>query len=69
MKVGHIETYALVFGTADGSQCLNTAYFYGLDTIPLFLATAIYIFFWPGQMIEDTNSQEYPLDSITDGND
>jgi hypothetical protein len=30
------------------------AFFYGLDTLPLFLAIAIYIPFWPGRFLPST---------------
>ncbi|KAL5511880.1 hypothetical protein ACEPAH_5098 [Sanghuangporus vaninii] len=40
----------------DGYLITHEVFFYVLDTIPLFFATAIYVFFWPGQMIEDISS-------------
>jgi hypothetical protein len=34
-----------------GPIAQNEGLFYGLDTLPLFIAFAIYTFFWPGQFI------------------
>ncbi|KAL5490530.1 hypothetical protein ACEPAI_5363 [Sanghuangporus weigelae] len=48
----------------DGYLITHEVFFYVLDTIPLFFATAIYVFFWPGQMIEDISSREYPLTGV-----
>ena len=28
--------------------------FYGLDTLPLFIATSVYVPFWPGRFIQPT---------------
>jgi len=35
----------------DGPLTTNEALFYGLDTLPLFIAVALYIPFWPGRFI------------------
>jgi len=34
-----------------GPLTTNEALFYGLDTLPLFIAVALYIPFWPGRFI------------------
>ncbi|EJD06073.1 RTA1 like protein, partial [Fomitiporia mediterranea MF3/22] len=44
----------------DGYLLTHEVTFYTLDTIPLFFATAIYTYFWPGALIEDVSSQEQP---------
>ncbi|KAJ7682609.1 RTA1-domain-containing protein [Mycena polygramma] len=36
-----------------GHLATTESYFYGLDTLPLFIAIAIYVFFWPGRIIGD----------------
>ncbi|KAL5490531.1 hypothetical protein ACEPAI_5364 [Sanghuangporus weigelae] len=48
----------------NGYLLTHEIFFYMLDTIPLFFATAIYVFFWPGQMIDDISSRDYPLMGI-----
>ncbi|KAL5511881.1 hypothetical protein ACEPAH_5099 [Sanghuangporus vaninii] len=48
----------------NGYLVTHEIFFYMLDTIPLFFATAIYVFFWPGQMIAAVSSREYPLMGI-----
>jgi len=35
----------------DGPLTTNQALFYGLDTLPLFIAFALYVPFWPGRFI------------------
>ncbi|KAJ7180301.1 RTA1-like protein [Mycena crocata] len=37
----------------DGHLATTEPYFYGLDTLPLFIAIAIYVVFWPGRYIGD----------------
>ncbi|KAF9464496.1 RTA1 like protein-domain-containing protein [Collybia nuda] len=34
-----------------GRLATSEAFFYGLDTLPLFIATAVYVPFWPGRFI------------------
>jgi hypothetical protein len=34
-----------------GRLATSEAFFYGLDTLPLFIATVVYIPFWPGRFI------------------
>ncbi|KAJ7904703.1 RTA1-like protein [Mycena olivaceomarginata] len=36
-----------------GKLATTESYFYGLDTLPLFVAISIYVFFWPGRIIGD----------------
>ncbi|KAI0070246.1 RTA1-like protein [Panus rudis PR-1116 ss-1] len=36
-----------------GHLATTEAFFYGLDTLPLFIAVAIYVPFWPGRFIPD----------------
>ncbi|KAL5529008.1 hypothetical protein ACEPAG_4982 [Sanghuangporus baumii] len=51
----------------NGYLLTHEIFFYMLDTIPLFFATAIYVFFWPGKMIDDISSRRsraYPLMGI-----
>jgi hypothetical protein len=48
-----------VYRTAELSQgyvgplATNEATFYGLDTLPLWIAVTVYVFFWPGRFIDD----------------
>ena len=46
---------------------LATVYFYALDTIPLFFAIILYVFYWPGDMIKSVSENPYPLLGIRDG--
>lgn len=39
-----------------GRLATSEAFFYGLDTLPLFIATAVYIPFWPGRFIAASGS-------------
>jgi len=39
-----------------GKLATSEAYFYGLDTLPLFVAIAIYLPFWPGRYIPDIDA-------------
>lgn len=34
--------------------------FYGLDTLPLFIAISVYIPFWPGRFIDDNQLKHIP---------
>lgn len=44
---------------------LNSVYFYVLDALPLFVATAVYFPFWPGQYISPVPEEElYALQSL-----
>ncbi|KAK7054224.1 RTA1-domain-containing protein [Favolaschia claudopus] len=36
-----------------GYLATTEGFFYGLDTLPLFIAISVYIFFWPGRIIGD----------------
>ncbi|KAJ7240330.1 RTA1-like protein [Mycena haematopus] len=36
-----------------GFLATTERFFYGLDTLPLFIAISIYVFFWPGRIIGD----------------
>lgn len=38
-----------------GTLSTTEGYFYGLDTLPLFIAIAIYVPFWPGRYIPEVN--------------
>ncbi|KIJ70024.1 hypothetical protein HYDPIDRAFT_77204 [Hydnomerulius pinastri MD-312] len=47
-----------------GTLSSSESYFYGLDTLMLFIAIAIYIPFWPGRFIPNAEiPQHYQLDS------
>jgi len=37
----------------EGFLATTERFFYGLDTLPLFIAISIYVFFWPGRIIGD----------------
>ncbi|KAJ7044526.1 RTA1-domain-containing protein [Mycena alexandri] len=37
----------------NGHLATTEAFFYGLDTLPLFIAISVYVFFWPGRFIGD----------------
>jgi len=41
----------------EGRLSTIEAFFYGLDTLPLFLAIVIYIPFWPGRFMPSTSVQ------------
>jgi len=41
----------------DGPLTTSQALFYGVDTLPLFVAIAIYIPFWPGRFIDSNNNR------------
>ncbi|GLB33878.1 putative RTA1 like protein [Lyophyllum shimeji] len=41
-----------------GRLATSEAFFYGLDTLPLFIATSIYIPFWPGRFMLESSSLE-----------
>ncbi|KAJ7284011.1 RTA1-like protein [Mycena rebaudengoi] len=49
-----------------GPLAINEALFYGLDTLPLFIAIATYIFFWPGRIIGDGTpvAKESSIESV-----
>ncbi|PPR07047.1 hypothetical protein CVT26_005248 [Gymnopilus dilepis] len=47
----------------DGPLTTSQALFYGVDTLPLFVAIAIYIPFWPGRFIR-SESRQIPDDKI-----
>ena len=38
----------------EGYLATTEPFFYGLDTLPLFIATAAYIPFWPGRFIRES---------------
>jgi hypothetical protein len=40
----------------DGALTTSEPFFYGLDTLPLFIATAVYIPFWPGRFIQEESN-------------
>jgi hypothetical protein len=40
-----------------GPLTTSQAFFYGLDTLPLFVAISVYIPFWPGRFINGNNSE------------
>jgi hypothetical protein len=44
----------------EGRLSTIEAFFYGLDTLPLFLAIVIYIPFWPGRFMPSTSVQSVP---------
>jgi hypothetical protein len=39
----------------NGPLTTSEPFFYGLDTLPLFIAIAVYIPFWPGRFIEGSS--------------
>ena len=41
----------------EGAIATNEALFYGLDTLPLFIAVSIYVPFWPGRFIQPGTQQ------------
>lgn len=41
-----------------GRLATSEAFFYGLDTLPLFVAISIYIPFWPGRFIKKNNNDK-----------
>jgi len=48
------RTVELSFGF-EGPLSTNESLFYGLDTLPLYLAIFIYVPFWPGRFISSTS--------------
>ncbi|KAH0587652.1 hypothetical protein H2248_006419 [Termitomyces sp. 'cryptogamus'] len=50
-----------------GRLATSEAFFYGLDTLPLFIAIVLYIPFWPGRFIRDAPSKETASASTTGG--
>ncbi|KAF9514116.1 hypothetical protein BS47DRAFT_1343436 [Hydnum rufescens UP504] len=54
-----------------GPLATNEATFYGLDTLPLWIAVTVYVFFWPGRFIDDhvhpDVSGERPIGQVPDG--
>ncbi|KAF9534270.1 RTA1 like protein-domain-containing protein [Crepidotus variabilis] len=52
-----------------GALARSEGLFYGLDTLPLFIATAIYIPFWPGRFIDDHQPLRSPgIENTVTGN-
>ncbi|KAF5318767.1 hypothetical protein D9619_010878 [Psilocybe cf. subviscida] len=47
-----------------GFLATHEPYFYGLDTLPLFLAIAIYIPFWPGRIIGPGNENTKAFEMV-----
>ncbi len=47
-----------------GRLATSEAFFYGLDTLPLFIAIVIYLPFWPGRFIPsvDVNAETRTLE-------
>lgn len=53
-----------------GPLATNEGIFYGLDTLPLFIAVSVYVPFWPGRFIPRTvklEKTDSPRDSESDG--
>ncbi|KIJ16373.1 hypothetical protein PAXINDRAFT_75421 [Paxillus involutus ATCC 200175] len=50
--------------TFHGSLSSTESYFYGLDTLPLFIAIAIYVPLWPGRFIVAGKDRDLPLNSV-----
>lgn len=48
-----------------GSLTTSQPLFYGLDTLPLFVAIVIYIPFWPGRFVRQSMSQNGGEDNTT----
>jgi hypothetical protein len=53
-----------------GHLATSEGFFYGLDTLPLFVAIAVYVFFWPGrfipympagELVQKTSQETLPL--------
>jgi hypothetical protein len=50
-----------------GPLATNEATFYGLDTLPLWIAVTVYVFFWPGRFI-DNQAQHLDRQATIDAN-
>lgn len=52
------STYRVVelSGGFQGPLTRSEPFFYGLDTLPLFIAISVYIPFWPGRFIPGTTA-------------
>lgn len=52
-----------------GPLATNEATFYGLDTLPLFIAVAVYMFFWPGRFLDPDriSATATPANGVVDG--
>ncbi|KAG6837420.1 hypothetical protein H0H93_009514 [Arthromyces matolae] len=50
-----------------GRLATSEGFFYGLDTLPLFLAISVYVPFWPGRFIENVSTKETPPPSPING--
>lgn len=62
MKVSHVSLTCIAVRS---DNRLNSVYFYVLDALPLFVATAVYFPFWPGQYISPVPEEElYALQSL-----
>ncbi|KAF7292330.1 RTA1-domain-containing protein [Mycena chlorophos] len=48
-----------------GHLATTESFFYGLDTLPLFIAISTYVVFWPGRFIGNGNSPEATADLKT----
>jgi hypothetical protein len=50
-----------------GYLATHEVYFYTLDTLPLFIATAIFVPFWPGRYIPSSTdgAEEREKESVT----
>ena len=48
----------------NGAIASNEGLFYGLDTLPLFIAIVVYIPFWPGRFI---NTRAAPQEGAIEG--
>lgn len=48
----------------------SEGFFYGLDTLPLFIAVVVYVFFWPGDFInEQSDMKDKSSTAESDGAD
>ncbi|KAF8076467.1 RTA1-like protein [Lyophyllum atratum] len=55
-----------------GRLASSEAFFYGLDTLPLLIATSIYVPFWPGRFIVESSLLKVPTPEVlkeSTGND
>ncbi|KAF8220825.1 RTA1-like protein [Tricholoma matsutake] len=50
----------------EGALATSQATFYGLDTLPLFIATAVYIPFWPGRFIQGSSENVVEISGTPD---
>lgn len=50
----------------DGPLTTSEPFFYGLDTLPLFIAIAIYIPFWPGRFIPRDSPATLEPEKVTE---